>query len=63
MHQQPMQQAFHQQALALGLAALVTAGVLSGLLGLSHGDQAAHLAQQVQAAPQAVAVLSPAKAA
>ena len=56
-----LQQAFRQQALALGLAAMVTAGVLSGLLGLAQGDQAAQLAQQMQAAPHAVAAMAPAK--
>ena len=57
MTRQPMQQTLHQQALALGLAALITAGVLAGLMGLSHGEQAAHLAQQMQATPPAVAAL------
>ena len=44
-----------QQALSLGLAALVTAGVLSGLLGLAAADQSAQLAQRLQATPQAIA--------
>ena len=52
-----LQQAVRQQALALGLAAVVTAGVLSGLLGLSHGEQAAQLAQQMLVAPQVVATV------
>ena len=63
MTYQPMQQALRQQALALGLAAVITAGMLSGLLGLAHGDQAARLAQQMQAAPHAVAAMPPARAA
>ncbi len=42
-----------QQLLSLAAAALVTAGVLAGLLGLAGGDQAALLAHQIQAAPQA----------
>ena len=42
-----------QQLLSLAAAALVTAGVLAGLLGLAGGDQAAQLAHQIQAAPQA----------
>lgn len=52
-----LQQALRQQALALGLAAVVTAGMLSGLLGLAQGDQAAQLAQQMRAVPQAVAAV------
>ena len=49
-----------QQALSLGLAAMVTAGVLTSLLGLAGGDQAALQAQQMQRAPQAIAtVLAP----
>ena len=58
-----MQQAVRQQALALGLAALVTAGVLSGLMGLAQGDQAAHLAQQMQGVPQLVLAVPAAPAA
>ena len=42
-----------QQLLSLAAAALVTAGVLAGLLGLAGGDQAALLAHQMQAAPHA----------
>jgi len=42
-----------QQLLSLAAAALVTAGVLAGLLGVAGGDQAAQLAQQMQAAPHA----------
>jgi len=56
----PLHTALSQQALSLGLAAVVTAGVLAGLLGLAGGDQAAALAQQMQHAPQAIAtVLAP----
>ncbi|TXH44200.1 MAG: hypothetical protein E6Q92_04485 [Burkholderiaceae bacterium] len=44
-----------QRALSLGLAALVTAGVLSGVMGLADADHAAQLAQRQQAAPQAIA--------
>ena len=40
------------QLLSLAAAALVTAGVLSGLLSLAGSDQAAQLAQQMQAVPQ-----------
>ena len=46
---------FTHHALSLGLAALVTAGVLQGLLGLAGADHAAPLAQRQQAAPQALA--------
>ena len=38
-----------------GLAALVTASVLSGVMGLADADHAAQLAQRQQAAPQAIA--------
>mgnify|MGYP002134470882 CR=1 FL=1 len=41
--------------LSLGLAVLVTAGVLSGVLGLAGADHAAQLAQRQQATPQAIA--------
>jgi hypothetical protein len=44
-----------QHALSLGLAVLVTAGVLSGVLGLAGADHAAQLAQRQQATPQAIA--------
>ena len=50
-----LQASLPQQALSLGLAALVTAGVLSGLLGWAGSDQGAQLAQRLQATPQAVA--------
>jgi hypothetical protein len=51
----PLQARLSQQALSLGLAALVTAAVLQGLLGLAGADQAAQLAQRQQATPQAIA--------
>lgn len=50
-----LQTRFSQHALLLGLAALVTAGVLQGVLGLAGADHAAQLAQRQQAAPQAIA--------
>lgn len=50
-----LQASLPQQAVAFGLAALVTAGVLSGLLGLAGADQSALLAQRLQATPQAIA--------
>lgn len=46
-----------QHALALGLAAVVTFGVLSAVLGEAAGDGAALLAQQAQARPQALATV------
>ena len=42
-----------QHAVALSLAAVVTAVVLQGLLGLAGSDHAAQLAQQKQTTPQA----------
>ena len=51
----PLQAALRQQALALGLSALVTASVLAGLLGLASSDSAAQLAQQRQQRQQAAA--------
>lgn len=53
--QHPLQASLPQQAMAFGLAALVTAGVLSGLLGLARADHAAQLAQRQQAVPQTIA--------
>ncbi len=50
-----LQTRFTQHALSLGLAALVTAGVLQGVLGLAGADHAAQLAQRQQAVPQAIA--------
>jgi hypothetical protein len=52
-----LQASLSQQALSLGLAALVTAGVLAALLGEAGGDQAAQLAQQMQPVPQAIATV------
>jgi hydroxymethylglutaryl-CoA reductase len=57
MTHRPLQATLSQQALALGLSALITAGVLSGLLGLAGQDAAALLAQQQQRSPQAVTAL------
>jgi hydroxymethylglutaryl-CoA reductase len=51
----PLQAAPRQHLLALGLSALVTAGVLAGLLGLAGSDSAAQLAQQRLQRQQAVA--------
>ena len=60
MTYQPQPAALRQQALALGLAAAVTAAVLSGLLGLAQDERAAQLAQHrapaVATAPAAPAV-------
>ena len=55
----PLKTSPRQHLLALGLAAFITAGVLSGLGSLAASDQAAQLAQQIQGAPQtsATAVL------
>lgn len=55
MTAQPLQATPQQHLLALGLSALVTAGVLSGLLGLAGSDSAPQLAQQRQQRQQAVA--------
>ena len=44
-----------QQALALGLAAMVTFGVLAGVLGEAGGDRSTELAQQLRPVPQAIA--------
>ena len=53
----PLHATLSQQTLSLGLAAVVTAGVLAGLLGLASGDQVASLAQQMPHAPQAIATV------
>ena len=53
----PLNTTLAQQALSLGLAAVVTAGVLAGLLGLAGADQAALMAQQQLHAPQAIATV------
>jgi hypothetical protein len=50
-----LQTRFSHHALSLGLAALITAGVLQGVLGLAGADHAAQLAQRQQAVPQAIA--------
>ena len=55
MTAQPLQATVRQHVLALGLSALVTAGVLSGLFGLASADSAALLAQQRLQRQQAVA--------
>ena len=59
----PMPSAARQRFLALGLSALVTAGVLSGLLGLAGHDSSAQLAQQRLHRSQAAAVVPAASAA
>ena len=50
-----LQTTLSQQALALGLAAVVTFGVLAGLLGEAGGERSTELAQQLRAVPQAAA--------
>ncbi len=58
MANHPLQQAPRQQLFSLALSALVTAGVLAGLLGLAAADgapQAAKLARQAAMAGQAAA--------
>jgi hypothetical protein len=52
-----LQTSLTQQALALSLAAVVTFGVLAGVLGVAGADQAAQMAQQLQHAPQAIATV------
>ena len=42
-----------QKALALSLAALVTLGVLAGVVGEASSDRATELAQHLRAVPQA----------
>ena len=44
----PLKTSPRQHLLALGLAAFITAGLLSGLGSLAASDQAAQLAQQMQ---------------
>jgi hypothetical protein len=53
-----LQTALSQQALALGLAAVVTFGLLAGVLGEAGSDRASALAQQLQPAPQAIVTLA-----
>ena len=55
-----LQTTLSQQALALGLAALVTFGVLTGVVGEAGSDRAAELAQQGRPVPQAI-VTTPAE--
>ncbi len=55
MTAQPLQATVRHHVLALGLSALVTAGVLSSLLGLAGSDSAAQLAQQRLQRQQAMA--------
>ena len=55
MTAQPLQATARQHLLALGLSAVVTAGVLAGLLGLAGSDSTAVLAQQRLQRQQAVA--------
>lgn len=50
-----LQTPLSQQALALGLAAVVTFGLLAGVLGEAAGDTSARLAQRLQPVPQAIA--------
>ena len=50
-----LQTTLSQQALALGLAAVVTFGVLAALLGEAGGERSTELAQQLRAVPQAAA--------
>ena len=49
-----LQATLTQQALALCLAALVTLGVLAGVVGEAGSDRATELAQQPRAVPQAI---------
>jgi hypothetical protein len=49
-----MQHSPRHQLLALGLAAVITAGLLSGLVGLAANDQQAQLAQHLQQRSQAL---------
>ena len=50
-----LQTGLPQRVVALALAALVTAAVLQGLLGLAGADHSALLAQHQQATPQQMA--------
>lgn len=49
-----LQSTWSQHALALGLAALVTFGVLTCVVGEAASDRAAALAQQARPVPQAI---------
>lgn len=48
-----LQTPLSQQALALGLAAVVTFGLLAGVLGEAGSDRSTELAQQLRPVPQA----------
>ena len=48
-----LQTTLTQQALALSLAALVTLGVLAGVVDEASSDRATELAQHLRAVPQA----------
>ena len=50
-----LQTTLSQHALALGLAAVVTFGVLAGVVGKAGSDRSTELAQQMRALPQAIA--------
>jgi hypothetical protein len=49
-----LQTPLSQQALALGLAGVVTFGLLAGVLGEAGSDRSTELAQQLRPAPQAI---------
>jgi len=49
-----LQITWSQHALALGLAALVTFGVLTGMVGEAASARATELAQQARPVPQAI---------
>ena len=48
-----LQTPLSQQVLALGLAAVVTFGLLAGVLGEAGSDRSTELAQQLRPVPQA----------
>jgi hypothetical protein len=50
-----LQTPLSQHALALSLAALVTLGVLAGVLGEAGGARSTELAQQLRPVPHAIA--------
>jgi hypothetical protein len=50
-----LQTTLSQHALALTLAAVVTFGVLAGLVGEAGGERATELAQQLRPLPHAIA--------
>lgn len=49
-----LQTTLSQQALALSLAAVVTFGVLAGVVGQAGSERSTELAQQWRAVPQAI---------